>query len=85
MVMKQIQNYTGCHVKILCRDGTTVNGILSFYNWEAQVVHLSDYVMVLPDYARVKHDGPEKTALPLQGPFIILNKSDWLNLVITEE
>ena len=80
--MNQIQHYTGQPVHVLCRDGSLITGRLAFYNWDAQVLHLADYTIKLAESKKINTEESTKASLPLEGEFIILNKSDWVNLAV---
>ena len=65
---KQIHNYVGKEVQVEFRDGRLAFGILSFYNWEQQIIHLSDYVLHRPT-----KEGADKE----EGEMMIINCREW--------
>lgn len=65
--IRHIQNYNGRMVTVET-DNETVEGVLIFFNYNTNVVHLNNYTSY------------KKGKLKEQGEFIILNSLQWKNL-----
>ena len=72
---KQINQYVGERVEVEFRDGRLLIGTLSFYNWEQQVIHISDYELMRPESDDEKYS---KTA----GRVMVVNCRDWKTVQI---
>ena len=72
-MMKQISDYIGSRIALELNDGALVDGILCFFNFQCQVVHLKKYVLQ-------KKDGEVEA-----GSFIVINASDWKKISVKEE
>ena len=65
---KQIHNYVGKKVEVEFRNGRIAFGTLSFYDWQHQVIHLSDYDLFIPD-----KEGADK----IYGELMVINCKEW--------
>lgn len=69
----QINNLQGQRVKIYLKNGDTLYGTLTFFNYNEQVIHLKDFAL--------ERDG----RIVENGKFWVVNSRAWYNLVINEE
>ena len=67
---KQINQYQGKRVEVEFKDGRLATGKLAFYNWEQQVIHLSNYELNIPDKSE---EGYSKRT----GTFLVINCREW--------
>ena len=67
---KQISQYVGNRVEVDFKDGRLAIGTLSFYNWDQQVIHISDYELNRPDDSE---EGYDKTT----GKVMVINCREW--------
>jgi hypothetical protein len=67
----QISNYIGKIVEVIQPDGTLVTGCLRFFNFQAQVIHLSEYTRI-------------NLNLKDEGEFYVINACDWKTIKVVE-
>lgn len=67
---KQISEYIGHTVEVEFKDGRMAEGILSFFNYQQQVIHISDYKLMRPEDS---DEGYSKS----EGPILIINTKEW--------
>ena len=72
--MRQIQDYKGHRIDVEMKDGRHISGILAYYNYDAQVIHLTDVETVYM----------EDLTHPFQAEFMIINKDVWHNISISD-
>lgn len=72
--MKQIKHYVGDRVEIDMKTGNIIEGALAFFNWEQQIVHLSDYI---------EFDTKRKEVVN-KGKFIVVNQREWSTFRVKE-
>lgn len=72
---KQIHNFIGRQVEIEFRDGRIAFGTLSFFNWDQQVIHLSDYKLHRPS-----DEGTDCK----DGEMIIINQKEWKTVEVRQ-
>jgi small nuclear ribonucleoprotein (snRNP)-like protein len=66
--LPQIHRFIGKTVIVDIAGDTYMVGTLTFFNWEQQVVHISDYTQFRDDKEIDK------------GKFIIINQRTWVNV-----
>lgn len=64
--LDQINNHLGQQIHVDLRNGNTAVGTLSFFNWEQQIVHLSNFEII-----------DESGNLIDTGKFYVINQRDW--------
>lgn len=75
--MPQITYYKGRNILVELPNGDRIKGTLVFYNWDGQVIHMSDCVHIITkNQLKVKETEAE---------FLILNKNNWTLLKVTDE
>ena len=72
---KQINQFVGNKIEVEIKDGRLAIGTLSFYNWEQQVIHVSDYELLKPE---PDEEGYSKST----GEILIVNCRDWKTLQV---
>ncbi len=72
---KQINNYLGEQVEVEFRDGRIAMGKLVFFNWQQQIIHISDYKIMKPED---NSDGYSKK----EGRLYIINYKDWKTVAV---
>lgn len=72
--LNQVKDYHGKRASVCLKNGNKVEGALSFYNWEQQVVYLSSYVIF----------GRDREKIVDKGKFIVINQREWSTLRIKE-
>ena len=69
----QISQYIGSIVQATRKDGNVIEGILSFFNWDNKLIHISRF-KEYKDKVEVE-----------KGSFIVLNSDEWSNIRITDK
>jgi len=72
---KQINTFQGERVEVEFKDGRLAIGTLSFFNWQQQIIHLSNYELNIPDKSE---EGYEKK----EGRFLVINCREWKNVQV---
>jgi len=67
---EQITKHVGREVRVDINEEERIVGVLSFFNWKSQVIHLNTYTHYIKD--NIKE----------QGKFIIINTRGWKNLSV---
>jgi len=70
--LNQVKDYHGKRCSINLKNGNKIEGALSFYNFEQQVIYLSSYVIL----------GRNRETVVDEGKFIIVNQREWSTLRI---
>ena len=80
--MKQINEFKGRKVRVVTIDNSVFYGVLTFFNYNDQVVHLNDYVAHLVDEktGSIDYLNPDQ-----RGEMIVLNKHSWVTLTVGEK
>ena len=68
--LPRIIDFLGERVEVPMKDGSIVFGVLVFYNWDQQIIHLSDYEHNVPNDS---DEGYEKK----KGKFRVINCREW--------
>lgn len=76
----QIKHYIGSNVKITLKDDGEVYGTLAFFNFDQQVIHISDYMQS----SNERNIDGSKTGNKVEnaGQFIIINFDQWKSLEV---
>ena len=69
--MPQINNFLGERIKVELKGERSAYGVLSFFNFEQQVIHLNNYDIL-------DLDGNELE----RGKFIVVNAKSWITVKV---
>jgi len=72
---KQISQYIGSNIEVEFKDGRLATGVLSFFNYEQQIIHISDYSLKRPE-----EDGYSEE----NGEMLIINSKEWRTIQVAK-
>ena len=72
---KQISEFIGNIIEVEFKDGRIAEGTLSFFNYQQQVIHISDYTLMRPEEN-------DKGYSESKGNILIINTKEWKTLQV---
>ena len=72
---KRIGDYLNHEVEVTMKDGGIVEGILAFYNWDQQIVHVREFKHKSPDESEEGYSIRE-------GKFMVINCREWKDIKV---